>query len=92
MFKCAIHFVYICGLKELTHYRLIGSLTEEEKHCLHQVTIDMCRFRAGLPNKLEFPLNDLYVYGNKYDLFGNKVIREKFSGRSVYLTAYRQRR
>lgn len=74
----------ICGYNSVTHNRLIGSLTEDEKRCLHNVTINICRYRAELPYNLEFPLEDFYVYNQKYDIYGNEVIRENFGGRTIH--------
>lgn len=84
----------ICGFKNIKHTTLIKDLSDKEKLYLYEVSTTICRYRAGKLLKKVFdqknnflPLDDFYVYGRDYDMFGNKVIREKFCGRTIHYTA-----
>jgi formamidopyrimidine-DNA glycosylase len=74
----------VCGFENVTHERLVGSLTDDEKVCLYEVTINMCRYRADLNNELKLYSDDFYVYGKDYDIYGNKVERVSFGARTVH--------
>ena len=74
----------VCGFDKINHTRLIGSLTKEEKKCLYEITINMCRYRANLTYRLDINLDDFYVYSRDYDIYNNPVIRESFGGRTIH--------
>jgi formamidopyrimidine-DNA glycosylase len=76
----------VYGYYNVNHKTFIGLLTEQEKLCLYEVTINMCRYRAGLSYKLELSLDDFYVYGRDYDIYEKPVHRETFGGRTIHYT------
>jgi formamidopyrimidine-DNA glycosylase len=75
----------IKGCNEINHERLVGTLTENEKRCLYDTAINMCRYQAGLSNELECePEDTFFIYNQDFDIFGNEVLRETFRGRTIH--------
>jgi formamidopyrimidine-DNA glycosylase len=75
----------IKGCTTINHERLISSLNENEKKCLYDTAVNMCRYQAGLSNQLEYEPEDyFFVYNQDYDKFGNEVLRETFRGRTIH--------
>jgi formamidopyrimidine-DNA glycosylase len=68
------------------HYeRKIGTLTDNEKEKLYDISINMIKYHANLEHNLKYlPKNEFFCYQQNKDIFGNKVLQAKFNSRTIH--------
>jgi endonuclease-8 len=70
---------------KIHHNTKVKDLSEQQLYNLFYNCIQISRFHANLSCKLScYPINSTFVYMQDTDIYGNKVIREKFGSRTIH--------
>lgn len=74
---------------KINHYTKVKDIPYEKLMELFKTSIEMTRFYAKLDNNLKkHPINDTFVYMQKYDIYGNKVCKKKFGSRTIHFVEF----